>query len=125
MEAAVWHLFGVPQSAGQLAEMVCNSNQRIREVMLSRTTQTNDPGHCAVLLPPQRPGRNVDRTKIMRLRADPAVQPIVVVHRDRIARCGCVSIMAAVAACARTVIVVDQAEMKDDFVEIGLPPCAG
>lgn len=49
--AAVRHLFGVPQSAGQLAEIVRNSSHRIRKVMLSRTTQTNEPGRCAVLLP--------------------------------------------------------------------------
>jgi hypothetical protein len=49
--AAVRHLFGVPHSVGHLADVVDNHGDRIREVMLSRTTQTNEPGRCAVLLP--------------------------------------------------------------------------
>ncbi len=49
--AAVRHLFGVPDSEGQLVEIVRRSHEPIRELMLSRTTQTNEPARCAVLLP--------------------------------------------------------------------------
>jgi hypothetical protein len=49
--AAVRHLFGVPDSEGQLVEIVLRSHEPIRELMLSRTTQTNEPARCAVLLP--------------------------------------------------------------------------
>jgi hypothetical protein len=49
--AAVRHLFGVPDSEGQLVEIVLRSHKPIRELMLSRTTQTNEPARCAVLLP--------------------------------------------------------------------------
>ena len=48
---AVRHVRGVPESADHLAEIVRRDHARIRAVMLSRTTQTNEPGRCAVLLP--------------------------------------------------------------------------
>jgi hypothetical protein len=49
--AAVRHLHGVPASPEQLLEIVRRDHQAIRALMLSRTTQTNEPGRCAVLLP--------------------------------------------------------------------------
>jgi hypothetical protein len=49
--AAIRHLFGVPESAGRLVEIVRREPAAIRELMLSRTTQTNEPARCAVLLP--------------------------------------------------------------------------
>jgi hypothetical protein len=49
--AAVRHLFGVPNSEGQLVDIVRRKHEPIRELMLSRTTQTNEPARCAVLLP--------------------------------------------------------------------------
>ena len=62
-------------------------------------------------------GLNGHRAKIMRLLSDPAVQTIVVEHRDRLARFGSEYIQAALAACGRQLIVVDQIEMKDDLVQ--------
>ena len=62
-------------------------------------------------------GLNGHRAKIMRLLSDPAVQTIVVEHRDRLARFGSESIEAALAACGRKLVVVDETEMKDDLVE--------
>jgi hypothetical protein len=49
--AAVRYVSGVPESADHLAEIVRQEHQQIREVMLSRTTQTNEPARCSVLLP--------------------------------------------------------------------------
>jgi hypothetical protein len=49
--AAVRHLFGVPSSERQLIDIVRRKPDPIRELMLSRTTQTNEPARCAVLLP--------------------------------------------------------------------------
>jgi len=49
--AAVRHLFGVPNSERQLIDIVCRMHEPIRELMLSRTTQTNEPARCATLLP--------------------------------------------------------------------------
>ena len=49
--AAVRHVGGVPASPNQLAQVVREEEARIREVMLSHTTQTNEAGRCAVLLP--------------------------------------------------------------------------
>jgi hypothetical protein len=49
--AAVRHVRGVPESADHLAAIVREAHARIRAVMLSRTTQTNEPARCAVLLP--------------------------------------------------------------------------
>ncbi len=49
--AAVRHIAGVPQSGDRLARVVRENAQDVRHVMLSRTTQTNEPARCAVLLP--------------------------------------------------------------------------
>jgi hypothetical protein len=49
--AAVRHLFGVPNSGEQLVDIVRRKHEFIRELMLSRTTQTNEPARCAVVLP--------------------------------------------------------------------------
>ncbi len=49
--AAVRHLFGVPNGERQLIDIVRRKHESIRELMLSRTTQTNEPARCAVLLP--------------------------------------------------------------------------
>ena len=62
-------------------------------------------------------GLNGHRAKVMRLLADPAVRTIVVEHRDRLARFGAEYIEAALAAGGRKLVVVDQAEMKDDLVQ--------
>jgi putative resolvase len=63
------------------------------------------------------PGLNGHRAKVMRLLADPAVRTIVVEHRDRLARFGAEYIEAALAAGGRKLVVVDQAERKDDLVQ--------
>jgi predicted site-specific integrase-resolvase len=62
-------------------------------------------------------GLNGHRAKIMRLLSDPAVQTIVVEHRDRLARFGSEYIEAALAACGRKLVVVDETEMKDDLMQ--------
>lgn len=49
--AAVRHVGGVPRDGKEMEEIVRTHAPRIREVMLSRTTQTNEPARCAVLLP--------------------------------------------------------------------------
>jgi predicted site-specific integrase-resolvase len=62
-------------------------------------------------------GMNGQRAEIIRLLSDSAVQAIVVEHRDRLARFGSEYIEAALAACGRKLVVVDQTEMKDDLIE--------
>jgi hypothetical protein len=49
--AAVRHLCGTPEDAADLLAAVREQPARLRAAMLSRTTQTNEPGRCAVLLP--------------------------------------------------------------------------
>jgi len=49
--AAVRHLCGVPESEDRLIEIVRREHRCIRAVMLARTTQTNEPARCSVLLP--------------------------------------------------------------------------
>ncbi|HJQ58215.1 MAG TPA: DUF2332 domain-containing protein [Vineibacter sp.] len=49
--AAVRHLSGVPRDGDQLTEIVRLDHARLRAEMLTRTTQTNEPARCAVLLP--------------------------------------------------------------------------
>ena len=69
-------------------------------------------------------GLNGHRAKIMRLLSDPAVQTSVVEHRDRLARFGSEYIEAALAACGRKLVVVDQTEMNQDMVEVLTSFCA-
>jgi hypothetical protein len=49
--AAVRHIAGVPRDGADMEAIVLAHAPRIRAVMLSRTTQTNEPARCAVLLP--------------------------------------------------------------------------
>jgi putative resolvase len=62
-------------------------------------------------------GVNGHRTRMMRLLADPNVKTVIVEHRDRLARFGSEYIEAALAACGRKLLVVDDTEMKDDLVQ--------
>ena len=62
-------------------------------------------------------GLNGHRPRLMKLLADPTVQVIVVEHRDRLARVGSEYIEAALSASGRKLMVLDQAEMKDDLVQ--------
>jgi hypothetical protein len=49
--AAVRHIAGVPRDREEMEAIVRTHAPRITEIMLSRTTQTNEPARCAVLLP--------------------------------------------------------------------------
>jgi hypothetical protein len=49
--AAVRHISGVPRNGHELEEIVRAHAPRVREIMLSRTTQTNEPARCSALLP--------------------------------------------------------------------------
>jgi putative resolvase len=56
------------------------------------------------------------RPKLRRLLADPAVQTVVVTHRDRLARMNTELVEAALAAHGRRLVVLDDGEMTDDLV---------
>ena len=49
--AAVRSVCGVPENTTHLQLLLWQEHERIRSVMLSRTTQTNEPARCSVLLP--------------------------------------------------------------------------
>ena len=49
--AAVRHLYGTPRDATHFAELVDQHAEPVRALILARSTQTNEPGRCAVLLP--------------------------------------------------------------------------
>lgn len=49
--AAVRKVAGVPRDGDHLADIVRRQAGAIREIMLVRTTQTNEPARCALLLP--------------------------------------------------------------------------
>lgn len=49
--AAVRHLYGTPVDASHFAELVERHPEPIRRLVLARSTQTNEPGRCATLLP--------------------------------------------------------------------------
>ena len=49
--AAVRHLYGTPADARHFAALVERNPEPIRRLILARSTQTNEPGRCAVLLP--------------------------------------------------------------------------
>jgi hypothetical protein len=48
---AVQYLYGVPTDVAELRAGVGGDPERVREVMLSRATQTNEAARCAALLP--------------------------------------------------------------------------
>ena len=49
--AALRHVGGVPRHASAMKAIVRTEAARVRSIMLARTTQTNEPARCAVLLP--------------------------------------------------------------------------
>lgn len=49
--AAVRHVAGTPSDPEQLEDIVQRNAEAIARTMRSRSTQTNEPGRCAVLLP--------------------------------------------------------------------------
>ena len=62
-------------------------------------------------------GLNGHRPKLLKLLKDPNAVGIVVEHRDRLMRFGAEYVEGALAAQGRRIIVVDEAEMKDDLVQ--------
>lgn len=49
--AAIRHLYGTPRSAQHFTDLVASHAEPIRALILQRSTQTNEPGRCASLLP--------------------------------------------------------------------------
>lgn len=49
--AATRHAVGLPEADADFAQHVLDSWDEIRPIILSRSTQTNEPGRCACLLP--------------------------------------------------------------------------
>lgn len=49
--AAFRHIVGVPTSPAEFGAGLAQHDAAIRALMLTRSTQTNEPGRCAVLLP--------------------------------------------------------------------------
>jgi len=49
--AAIRHVAGLPENERELVQLVNTYGSALREVMLSRTTQTNEPARCAAFLP--------------------------------------------------------------------------
>ena len=62
-------------------------------------------------------GLNGHRPKLMKLLADKTISAIVVEHKDRLMRFGFEYAEAALQAQSRKIIVVNQAELKDDMVQ--------
>ncbi len=60
-------------------------------------------------------GLNGRRTKLRKVLADPKVSTIVVEHRDRLARFGVEYLEAALSAHGPTVVILDDAELRDDL----------
>jgi putative resolvase len=56
------------------------------------------------------------RPKLRRLLADPAVQTVVVTHRDRLARMHAELVEAALSAHGRRLVVLDDGELTDDLI---------
>jgi len=62
-------------------------------------------------------GLNGKRNRLLSILKDPDVRTIVVEHRDRLARFGFEQLEAALRGSGRSVIVMDEGEMKDDLVQ--------
>lgn len=61
-------------------------------------------------------GLNGRRPKLLKLLSDPKSSTIVVEHRDRLGRFGTEYVEAALSACGRKVVVLDDSEVTDDLV---------
>ncbi|MFF3518317.1 IS607 family transposase [Streptomyces sp. NPDC002573] len=61
-------------------------------------------------------GMNGARSKAKRLLADPAVQTVVVEHKDRLGRVNVELVEAALSATGRRLVVLDDGEVEDDLV---------
>lgn len=61
-------------------------------------------------------GMNGHRPKLTRVLSNPAVTTLVVEHRDRLTRFGFEHLHAALAACGRRIVVLDETETSDDLV---------
>jgi predicted site-specific integrase-resolvase len=62
-------------------------------------------------------GLNGHRKKLMKILENPSISIIIVEHRDRLARFGAEYITASLKSCNRKIIVVNDAECKDDLVQ--------
>ena len=69
-------------------------------------------------------GLNGHRAKLLSLLRDPGVGLIVVEHRDRLARFGVEHSEAALAAQGWRLVMVEEAEVADDLVEVLTSFCA-
>lgn len=49
--AAVRHVYGTPRDLRHLEHLVERRGEELRAVIMARSTQTNEPGRCATLLP--------------------------------------------------------------------------
>lgn len=49
--AAVRYLYGAPDSAKHFLGLIARHHESVRALILTRSTQTNEPGRCATLLP--------------------------------------------------------------------------
>ena len=49
--AAVRHLYGTPDDPAHFARLIEEHAEPVRDLILRRSTQTNEPGRCATLLP--------------------------------------------------------------------------
>lgn len=61
-------------------------------------------------------GMNGHRRKLTKLLSDPAVTVIVVEHRDRLTRFGFEHLQASMAACGRSIVVLESQETTSDLV---------
>jgi putative resolvase len=61
-------------------------------------------------------GLSPKRPKLQRVLRDPAIQTIVVEHRDRLARFGVEQLEAVLAASGRRLVILDDREVADDLV---------
>lgn len=61
-------------------------------------------------------GMNGHRRKLTKVLSDPAVDVLVVEHRDRLTRFGFEHLQASMGACGRRIVVLDEAETSDDLV---------
>lgn len=73
-------------------------------------------------------GLNGRRKKLLKILRDPTLSPIIVEHRDRLARFGTRLLEAALNASSRELIVANETEFKDDlvqdFIDLATSMCA-
>jgi predicted site-specific integrase-resolvase len=108
-----------PVSAALYARVSSHDQKKDLDAQVGRLSQFAASQKLAVTMAVTETGSGLNghRPRLKKLLADPAVRIIVVEHRDRLMRFGSEYVESLLHAQGRRLIIMDQAELKDDLVQ--------